>query len=108
VVGLANAKKILFSGTPVGLDEALRMGLADATTEGSAEDAAIAMARRMAENAPLSLTGSKAILNALADGSAAGRAAEFERLVIRSIESEDYKEGGRAIMEKRRPRFQGR
>ena len=108
VVGLPNAKKILFSGVPVELDEARRMGLVDETTDGPAETAAIAMARRMVENAPLSLAGSKTILNALADGSAPSRAAEFEKLVIGSIESDDYKEGGRAFMEKRRPRFQGR
>lgn len=107
-VGLSNAKRILFSGAPVELDEALRMGFVDATTEGPVEEAAIAFAQRMTENAPLAIAGMKTILNGLADGSAHGREAEFAKLVTRSIESDDYKEGGRAFLEKRRAKFQGR
>lgn len=106
-VGLAGAKRILFTGAPVELDEARRMGFVDEATDGPAEAAAIAFAQRMTENAPLSLAGAKAILNALADGSAPSRRAELEKLVIGSIESADYQEGGRAFMEKRRPRFEG-
>jgi enoyl-CoA hydratase/carnithine racemase len=107
-VGLANAKRILFSGAPVELDESVGMGFVDATTDGPVEEAAIAFAQRMTENAPLAISGMKTILNALADGTAHQREAEFAALASRSIESEDYKEGGRAFMEKRRPKFQGR
>jgi enoyl-CoA hydratase/carnithine racemase len=108
LVGVANAKRILYTGDPVGADEAFRMGLVDERVAGPVTDAALAFAAKLAANAPLSLAGSKRILNALARGDAWAHQDEFHGLMEGAVVSEDYREGALAFVEKRRPKFKGR
>jgi enoyl-CoA hydratase/carnithine racemase len=63
---------------------------------------------RVAENAPLTVQGAKLIVEAIADDGGAARQDEIAQLQLRAFESEDYKEGTAAFLEKRRPRFVGR
>jgi len=107
-VGLANAKHILFSGERITGDKALRIGLLTELVEAEVEHATRQFASGFAANAPISLAGNKAILNALARGEANQRRADLEAWIHRSMESDDYKEGQRAFREKRPPRFSGR
>lgn len=107
-VGRSNAKRILFSGKIFAAEEALRFGLIDQIAEGSALDGARALAGEFVGNAPLTIRGSKQILNAIARGEDRERATELQGLVDEAFNSEDYREGQRAFKEKRRPRFQGR
>lgn len=107
VVGVTNAKRILYTGEPVDAHMAERMGLADLVTEGDAVEAATGFLGRMAENAPLSIRGAKLALNAIARGMAAEREAELRDLAARAADSADYAEGRRAFMAKRSPRFTG-
>jgi enoyl-CoA hydratase/carnithine racemase len=104
---LTAAKQILFTGATFGAEEALALGLVTRLVDTGSLEAAIGMAQEIADNAPLSLTGNKAILNALADGSAQARRAELEALIARAFDSEDYAEGQRAFAERRAPRFVG-
>jgi enoyl-CoA hydratase/carnithine racemase len=108
LVGLAGAKRILFGGELVGIEEALRLGLVDGTAEVDVVQAAVAFAGPMRDNAPLSIAGAKLILNALACDDLEAKADAIEALMHRALESEDSKEGARAFMAKRRPAFKGR
>lgn len=108
-VGLANAKRVLFSGRAFGLADCRQLGLVDMVAEqDSALDAAKSFAADLSNNAPLSIAGAKLVLNALASGKAEARAVEIEATIARAMDSADYREGGAAFAAKRSPRFIGR
>ena len=65
-------------------------------------------ARTLADNAPLSIAGAKALLNGMAMGLGALDAGRAEALIAAASASEDYREGRAAFAQKRAPRFQGR
>jgi enoyl-CoA hydratase/carnithine racemase len=105
LVGLANAKRILFSGARFDAMAAERMGLVDELVPDPL-GAAKALAEGMAANAPLSLAGAKAILRALSEGREDEEA--IQTLVDRAAASADYVEGRAAFAAKRAPLFTGR
>jgi enoyl-CoA hydratase/carnithine racemase len=107
-VGLAGAKRILYSGRAFGAEECAAMGLLDVVAPGTALEGAEALAREMAANAPLSLAGCKTVLEALAAGDAGHRRAEIAAIIEEAMNSADYREGARAFLEKRKPTFTGR
>ena len=107
-VGLANAKRVLYTGEILDAGVCREIGLLDNLVEGDALAGAIAFAEHMSENAPLSIAGSKLALNALANGEAVEKEAELKQLQFAAADSEDYQEGRLAFMEKRKPNFVGR
>jgi len=109
VVGPAYAREILFTARQFDAEEALRMGLVN-TVVGSAdlESSARAYAEQIANNAPLTVRASKlAIREAMKDAEKRNHAA-LEAAIAACFESDDFKEGRRAFLEKRRPRFEGK
>jgi enoyl-CoA hydratase/carnithine racemase len=71
------------------------------------EAAALALARTIADNAPLSLRGMKqVILRAVAARPAVDHA-DLDALALQARRSADASEGRRAMLEKRRPAFRG-
>ena len=107
-VGPSNAKRILFSGTIFGAEDALRLGLLDQLAPDSALAGARALALEFVENAPLSIRGAKYIVNAVTRGEDGGIGDGIQAFVDQAFNSEDYREGQRAFKEKRRPQFRGR
>jgi enoyl-CoA hydratase/carnithine racemase len=65
-------------------------------------------ARSLVDNAPLSISGAKALLNGMAMSAGSLDLDHAEKLIAAAAASEDYREGREAFGEKRPPRFQGR
>jgi enoyl-CoA hydratase/carnithine racemase len=107
LVGLSNAKKILFSAERFGTEEAYRIGFLDRIANDPLAEAH-GFAALLAQNAPLSIEGSKTVLNSIARGTGALDFEILREMTERSLLSEDYAEGRRAFAEKRPPRFTGR
>ena len=64
--------------------------------------------RKVADNAPLSVRGAKATIESYLAGLTEERRKKLRDLAVEATESEDYKEGTRAFLEKRAARFLGR
>lgn len=108
-VGPSTAKHILFTAKRFPAAEALRMGLVNQVVPAAELEAATReLASTIAGNAPLSLAASKVAVNELAKEPAHRNEAAAKAAANRAMQSEDFKEGRQAFMEKRKPVWKGR
>ena len=108
-VGHAKAMEMAITGDPILAEEALQRGMLTEVTEtGAAVDAAIALAERVAANAPLAVAASKQLINAASQGYDEAELWELQKGLEKKVfSSADAKEGPRAFAEKRSPNWTG-
>lgn len=109
VVGPANAKEIFYTARLFSAGEARAMGLVNRVVPVNVLESYVRdYCQTIAQNAPMTINAVKKIIAQIVDRDTPTDFAYCERLVQECFESEDYVEGRRAFMEKRKPRFQGR
>lgn len=109
IVGMGRAMHLALSGDRINADEALQMGLVSQVVEqADLKAAALQLAERIADNAPLSVQMTrKAIRDGLDMPMAQGLA--LERTLFTIIrDTQDRAEGRQAFRDKRKPEFKGR
>jgi enoyl-CoA hydratase len=111
VLGMARTREVFFSGRTYAGAQVKEMGLVDhLVSRASLRAVTYALAEEIAANAPLSLKGTKRILNLLGQGAGLPEKelGEAESLIAQAFNSDDLKEGQAAFLEKRKPRFSGK
>jgi enoyl-CoA hydratase len=108
-IGLGKSMMLALTADPIPAEEALAIGLVDEVAEpGGALDAALALAERIARNAPLSLALSKKLLREMQGRTEAEFWAYQAQDAGNVFASEDAREGAVAFAEKREPAWKGR
>lgn len=110
IVGKGLAREMAFTGRDVTADEALRMGLVNAVhdTREALDEAALALADEIAQNAPLTVRGVKHVMSACEDRSVTDGLDYVATWNSAFLASEDLGEAMAAFMEKRPPQYKGR
>ena len=109
IVGIANARMLMFTANRVGAEDAHRMGFAQMVVAADELEATVNdLAGTIAGNAPMTVAAMKYISTQVLTDPADRDLEKCQSMVDACFSSEDYKEGRRAFMEKRKPEFQGR
>lgn len=106
------AMHMILTGEPIDADTALRWGLVnEVVDDGQALPAALALAQRVATNAPLAVQASKRVALGITAAAVPRENEDWSRnteAIKTVMASDDAREGPRAFAEKRAPQWQGR
>ena len=108
VVGPSFAKEIFYTARLFNPTEALEMGLINRIVPRSVLNAYVdKYTKTISRNAPLTIYAAKVVIDELLKSNG-GDEALSNQVVDECFNSQDYEEGRKAFMEKRKPKFQGR
>ena len=108
-VGPAYVREVLITGRHFSAEEAKTMGLVHRVAPvAELESLVLEYCAMISENAPLTIRASKRTVRELLKSGATFDTEACAALVKQCFESQDYIEGRRAFMEKRKPLFQGK
>jgi enoyl-CoA hydratase len=108
-IGRSAAMEVILTGEPITAERAYQLGLISRLTPaGEALAGAVALAQAIAQNAPLAVWASRAVVLAADDSSDAELRKMSDVASVQMMGSEDLKEGLTAFIEKRPPVWKGR
>jgi enoyl-CoA hydratase/carnithine racemase len=108
LVGPSWARLLMYTGTRIGSAEALRIGLVDRVLpDDEVWNGAMDIARTISGNAPLAVQAAKITIAQVLKDPADRDMETIRNIGTACMDSEDFREGRRAFMEKRKPRFTG-
>jgi enoyl-CoA hydratase len=109
LVGPSWARLIMYTGMRIDSKEALRIGLVDRVIPDNALwGETMGIATTISGNAPLAIKAAKITIAQVLKDPADRDMAAVKQIGLACMDSEDFREGRRAFMEKRKPAFKGK
>jgi enoyl-CoA hydratase/carnithine racemase len=106
LVGEPWAKRLILCGERIGADKALEIGLVEEVTEtGNAFGAAMTLAKKVADQSPVSVASSKRLIQATRSTSMEDALYRERESFVELFDYDDTTEGVNAFLEKRKPNW---
>ncbi len=108
LIGPAHARMMLYTGSRIGSTQAERIGLINqAVPDENLHEKTLEIANAIADCAPLSVLAHKIVVTECLKDANKRDMASVQNSIKACLDSADYREGRRAFMEKRPPKFLG-